>query len=217
MLRFLFKLLRSNKYTSDFAALFLLRRRSSFLKQVGWYDSFRSFRPVDGNGEAIPWYTYAAIDYLGGRVGKDMTVFEYGSGNSTIWWAQRVLRVVSCEHDEEWFASMRAKVPGNVKYLHFDLADRDRYANEIKNYDKEFDVIVIDGRRRVDCAKNCLGALKDTGVIVWDNSDRDSYREGYDFLTANGFKRLDFSGLGPINAYGWCTSVFYRAQNSLGI
>ena len=79
------------------------------------------------------------------------------------------------------------------------------------------DVIVIDGRDRVNCAKACVAGLTDGGVIIWDNSDRPRYEEGYAFLKAQGFKRLDFAGPGPVNFTPWMTSVFYRANNRLGI
>lgn len=64
---------------------------------------------------------------------------------------------------------------------------------------------------------NSIKTLKDDGVIIWDNSDRVNYQEGYDFLLANGFKRLDFWGIGPVNSYSWCTSIFYRKENCLKI
>lgn len=210
-------MLRSNECTSGFAVHFLLQGRSSYLKEVGWYNSFNKHMPVDKNGDALPWYTYAAIDFLGDRINGGMAVFEYGSGNSTIWWATRVSRVVSCEHDEQWFAKVKLKLPDNVTYRHINLAPQGDYSDAILQHDKEFDVIVIDGRDRVSCAKNSLCALNDGGVIIWDNSDRDEYQAGYEFLSDNGFKRLNFSGFGPINTYGWCTSVFYRPQNCLGI
>ena len=174
--------------------------------------------PVDKGGGCYPsWYTYAPVSFLDGRIKEGMSVFEYGSGNSTVWWAARVSRVISCEHDEQWHTKIKIRLPDNVKYMHIDLVTSGDYSKAILQYDKKFDVIVIDGRDRVNCAKNSLCALNDSGVIVWDNSDRDKYQAGYDFLSENGFKRLDFSGLGPVNTYGWCTSIFYRLQNCLNI
>jgi hypothetical protein len=87
----------------------------------------------------------------------------------------------------------------------------------VLKYRNEFDIVVIDGRDRVSCARNSLGALKPDGVIVWDNADREEYRPGYQFLESNGFRRLDFAGLGPLNAYQSTTAVFYRDSNCLGI
>ena len=79
-----------------------------------------------------------------------------------------------------------------------------------------FDIIVIDGRHRVLCARYALEALKPDGIIVWDNTDRDRYREGYAYLESQGFQRRDFDGMGPINNFAWRTSIFYRPGNFLG-
>jgi len=190
---------------------------NGYLKDKGWIASVIGSMPVDASGQPIPWYTYGAIDFLSGRVKDGMRVFEYGSGNSTLWWGGRTRQVVSCEHDKTWYDVMKGKVPPNVDYTLVEL-DRDgRYANAVAAQPDPFDVVVIDGRDRVNCAKASLPALKPDGVIVWDNSDRPDYDAGYRFLLENRFKRLDFWGMGPINAYGWCTSVFYRPQNCFDI
>lgn len=189
----------------------------SYLRQVGWFDSFLAFRPVNKQGEPLPWFTYAAMAFLEGRLRKEMSVFEYGSGHSTLWWGGRVSRVVSCEHDAGFYQSLRPQLPANVIYLHRELGEEGAYPRSIEPYRQEFDIVVIDGRDRVACAKYCPAALKADGVVVWDNSDREEYREGYDHLQAHGFRRLEFVGLGPINTYGWATSVFYRPTNCLGL
>jgi hypothetical protein len=59
--------------------------------------------------------------------------------------------------------------------------------------------------------------LSSRGVIVWDNSDRERYQAGYDFLRGSGFRRLDFAGPGPVDFWPWCTSIFYRDHNCLQI
>jgi hypothetical protein len=189
----------------------------SFLRTGGWYASVQGGLPVAADGAAIPWFTYPAISFLGPRLKKEMRVFEYGSGNSTRWWSSRVAEVVSCEHDRSWYERMKPLLPANVDYRHFELVEGGAYSREILSFRDEFDIVVIDGRDRVNCALNCLGALRAGGVVVWDNSDRDIYAEGYEFLVRAGFRRIDFWGMGPINTYAWCTSVFYRPENCLAI
>ncbi len=154
--------------------------------------------PVDKNGEAIPWLTYPAIEFFKNRINEKMSVFEYGSGNSTIWWAKRVESVISCEHDPKWFVKVKPTIPKNVEYLYIDLLPSQDYEKAIEKHENKFDLVVIDGRKRVLCAKNCLTSLKGDGVIIWDNSDREKYQEGYQFLKDNGFRKLDFKGIGPI-------------------
>jgi hypothetical protein len=205
------------KKKSIVGAIYSLIRKDSYLKRVGWFESFRQGMPCEENKIALPWFTYGAIAFLEKRINKEMYVFEYGSGNSTIWWSGRASKVVSCEHDRKWYFHMKSKLANNVEYLHFDLVSGGDYSKEILKYKDTFDIVVIDGRDRVNCARNSIPALKSNGVIIWDNSDREKYTEGYDFLIANGFRRLDFVGMGPIGSKGWCTSVFYRSNNCLCI
>ena len=155
---------------------------NGYLKDKGWIASVLGSMPVDASEQPIPWYTYGAIDFLAGRVKDGMRVFEYGSGNSTLWWSGRTRQVVSCEHDKAWYDVMKGKVPANVDYTLIEL-DRDgSYANAVAGHADPFDVVVIDGRDRINCAKASLTALKPDGVIVWDNSDRPDYDAGYRFL-----------------------------------
>jgi len=192
-------------------------KKGSQLRNAGWFESFRLGVPIDGEGNPIPWMTYPAISFLEKRIKDGMTIFEYSCGNSTLWWAKHVKKLVSCEHDREWYARMAKLIPDHVELHQIDLQYGGGYCRKISEYTDAFDVIVIDGRDRVNCAKNCLNALKKNGVIIWDNSDREAYAEGYDFLIQNGYKRIDFEGMGPVNEMSWCTSIFYKEENCLNI
>ncbi len=209
-------LLRRNRLCSLLAALRALAREGE-LRDAGWFRSRATGLPVDSAGAPLPWYTYAAIRFLAGRVDSRWSVFEYGSGHSTLWWAARVARVVSCEHDAAWHAQLLPQLPAHVESLHVALDSPDPYAACVARFPGGFEVVVIDGRERVACARYAPIALTHDGVIIWDNSDREDYQPGFEHLRTTGFRRLDFWGLGPINTYGWCTSVFYRADNVLGL
>jgi len=199
------------------AATVLDLGRGGYLSQMGWFRTVREGRSVDANGEPLPWMTYAAIAFLEPRLARDMTVFEYGSGGSTLWWARRVARIFSVEHDAQFFETLKAQLPANATLFHVPLDESGAYAEKVSAVGTGLDVIVIDGRDRVRCAAKALTALAPSGVIVWDNSDRTEYQPGYQLLSDRGFRRLDFSSMGPLNAYGWCTSIFYRSDNRLGI
>jgi hypothetical protein len=64
--------------------------RTGPLKDDGWFRSCREQASVDANGNPIPWITYPAIEFLVKRINNQLSVFEYGCGNSTLWWASRV-------------------------------------------------------------------------------------------------------------------------------
>lgn len=189
-----------------------------YLQKSGWLRSMQVKETVAADGSPIPWITYPAIDFLADRITTEMKVFEYGSGNSTFWWSSRVNEVVSCEHDKEWYAYFQGRMPTNVSYLlRRAKGGSTAYVDEITKYNDMFDILVIDGRQRVQCAYNGFAALRDEGVVVWDNSDRKEYQPGFDYLCAKGCKRVDFWGMGALATRRWCTSIFYRHNNCLDI
>lgn len=69
----------------------------------------------------IPWLVFDAIQFLDGWLKKDMNVFEYGSGGSTIYWAKRAGNLVSVEHDREWYNMVAGHIAelklSNTEYI----------------------------------------------------------------------------------------------------
>jgi len=187
----------------------------SALKQYGWFQSFSQRMSVNAAGDPIPWYTYPFIFFLEPRLSTSLQVFEYGSGNSTRWYSQRVRSINAVEHDHEWIKIIAPKLPDNVKLVEKPLGDA--YIQAIGEVGNQFDIIVVDGRKRVKCVKFAVDYLKPDGVLILDNSERHWYQEAKDLMHAKGFRRLDFRGMGPIVGYEFCSSVFYRDGNCLGI
>ena len=192
-------------------------RHRGYLAERGWYRSVGTETSVDADGAPLAWYTYGAIEFLEPRVRKDMDVFEYGCGNSTLWWASRVNRVWAVEHDETWYEQMRNQLPENASLAYEANTEDDVYVTAARVPGVLFDVVVVDGRNRVQCARASIGVLKPTGVILWDNSERNGYAGGISWLLDQGFRQLEFSGIAPINFHGTCTSIFYRSNNCFGI
>ena len=89
---------------------------ATYLLPKGWQESARTYEVADRHGP-VPWYTYPAQMLLERVVEPHFRVFEYGSGNSSLWWAKRVAEVVSVEHDEKWATKIRAKAPSNLKVI----------------------------------------------------------------------------------------------------
>lgn len=190
-------------------------RSGGALVDEGWFRSVRENAAVDRDGAPIPWIAYPAQHFLERRLRRDFRIFEYGAGNSTIWWAGKVREVVSVEHDEGWYQVLAAKVPGNVR-LQLEPIDGHRYAGAIDEAGP-FDIVVVDGRDRVECARRAIRELADGGVIVFDNSERGKYAGALSELTRAGFRRIEFVGMAPMRARLTETSVFYRGGNCLGI
>lgn len=68
--------------------------RSSDLYKDGWIRSLVECSPVDFKGNALPWLPYSAINLLQERLKEEMIVFEYGSGNSTLWLSKMFHRCI---------------------------------------------------------------------------------------------------------------------------
>ena len=54
----------------------------------------------------VPWMNFNAISFLNKFLTKDMTVFEWGSGSSTLFLSHRVHKVISIEHNKEWYSKV---------------------------------------------------------------------------------------------------------------
>jgi hypothetical protein len=135
-------------------------------------------------------------------------VFEYGSGWSTAWWAQRVESVLAVEHDAKWLGMVEPQLPVNARVSL--RTDADRYIGELQACGGDFDIIVVDGEHRNQCARAAAARVKPSGAILFDNSDRISFSEGVRYLSDNGWLRIDFFGLSPSYLYKGCTSLFFR-------
>ena len=104
-------------------------------------------------------------DFLFSHLNKDMEVLEWGSGSSTKAISKRVKDVVTIEHDRAYFKLIEAENLPNVKAYHVmpnsiekrgndgTLENYRDYINIPKVFKRKFDLIFIDGRARVECAK----------------------------------------------------------------
>jgi hypothetical protein len=63
--------------------------------------------------DRLPWLTFLAIQMLDDVLDENMRVYEYGSGGSTLYFAQRVKEVISVEHDRPWFEKVFESVDCN--------------------------------------------------------------------------------------------------------
>jgi precorrin-6B methylase 2 len=144
-----------------------------------------------------------------------MTVFEYGSGSSTQYFSGKVKQVYSVEHDKDWFKKVNDSLAKNCKVFYREL--NNGYENAIKEVNINFDFVLVDGRNRVACIKEAVNYLDEKGVLILDNSEREEYKEGIDYMLKKGFKKIDFFGIAPgLISFG-CTTVFYRSDNCLNI
>lgn len=209
-------LIEQKKYKKALEKILLNPR--SYIVKYAWIETVAEHKTtIQGKLKPIPWFNYGFINFLEPRLRPEMLVFEYGCGYSTLWWQDRVSKVYSIDHDSDWVDEIKKRAKPSVSLKHVTLDYGGNYCQAVSNINYLFDIIVIDGRDRVNCAKNAICRLKDTGVLVFDNSQREKYRNGIDSIKALGFKEIQFSGIAPMTYVESFTSIIYKKDNCLDI
>jgi len=168
----------------------------------------RGGRCVNADGQAIPWFTYPAVEFLSQLDYSSKRVFEYGAGTSTLFWDQRAANIVAVETSEQWLASVRNQASARCSVI-LSTEDPNEYANQIQAYG-DFDVIVIDGpgQTRPACCRQALHHLAPGGIVILDNSDL--WPASAAILRDADLIQVDFTGFAPLAVHAHTTSLFLR-------
>lgn len=203
-----------------------------------WSQSFTNNQSI----QEIPWMTFGVVNFLESYARKDMKVFEYGSGSSTLFWAKRVGEIVSIEHDPEWAQHVKhALAQFNYRHVKLELVEPEKttgkltpadpfqfgsddekfkgysfekYVLKIREYpDDHFDVVVVDGRARPSCIAAGIAKVKPGGILLVDNSEREYYfAETLSMLSSGNWIRQDYCGPVPGLRHFHQTTVFKKIQ-----
>ncbi|MBS4065367.1 MAG: hypothetical protein KGZ74_12445 [Chitinophagaceae bacterium] len=156
-----------------------------------------------------PWMVFEAIEFLKGWLTKDMKVYEYGSGSSTLFFSNLCDSIISVEHYDAWYCKVRDAIKKhglhNIEYrllppvlsdtVNADCTDPKgyrscfpeykgytftAYASSIDEYpDGYFDLVVIDGRSRGACILHAMKKIKTNGILLVDNAERKYYLQPF--------------------------------------
>lgn len=157
-----------------------------------------------------PWLPFRLIDELSERIGPESRVFEYGGGGSTLWFLDRGTEVVTAEHDAEWSRTLATMTQSRRWTLleRSSAASYRDYVEAITDYPDEcFDLVVVDGRERVRCARAAMTKVAPGGWLVFDDIDRPRYEVGLETI---GWPRRDVVGFAPAKPTLAYTAVFTR-------
>lgn len=170
-----------------------------------------------------PWWPYAMVDYVEQRLPQSARVFEYGGGGSSLWLADRGAVLTVVEHDPTWIDHLREVLPPSVELLTVGKSGRGRisssvdpgffddYVAAVDTYrDEVFDLVIVDGRARVDCVKRAMPKVRRGGLLLLDDSDRARYQEARDVL--GDWPRYRVRGLKASENVPATTSVWTRPQ-----
>ncbi len=200
-----------------FKGMSLLYAKRSYLKESGYIESTISHKPIKRDGSPLPWMNYNIISFFEQRLNKDLSLFEYGCGNSTLFFSNFVQNVVSVECNREWYDYVVKTLRDNVELILCDPFDSETYSKIIQQQGRKFDVVVVDAEDRVNCLINAQQSLTDKGVMILDDSKGEDSRSVIEHLLKQGFNKLDFEGLKPGRTRGYQTTIFFKNGNCFGI
>ena len=199
-----------------------------FVTSILYFRGYRKFYPND------PFYTPGAIKRISSLLDPKMTVFEWGSGISSLWYAKQVKKYICVEHSSEWFNRIKEDFKNNnvnnveiifsaeidlvsdylwkEQWQYYSILNHPPANPKFKDYiatidqypDKHFDCIVIDGRERIGCLVHAISKLSDNGFLIFDDSHRPRYQEAFRILHNWKHEKYNF-GLGQ-------TTIFYNKQ-----
>ncbi len=200
----------------------------------GWIKSFNSGLSQDNNGNYLPWMTYTAIEFLEKNLKKTDNIFEFGCGTSTLFFNEKVKRIISLETRPIWFDIIKNKLlPSNNNWLNLDKKieeqiddifyhqkgciillkngqENDLYENFVKETKQKFDFIIIDSLKRFLCLERSINFLTKNGILLVDDSERKSYKKIFTLMKDNNFIQRDFPGIAPGQFKRKNTTIFSR-------
>lgn len=181
--------------------------------EYGFANAVEAGIPLDKNNKPLPLYTYPAIEYLASFDFTNKKIFEFGSGQSTLYWLRRGGDVVSVEHNQGWVDKLSSALSGFNNHQYIFADKQDDYVNSILDFpNQHFDLIIIDGTfNRYLCAKNVIAKIKKDGLVILDNSDW--YPNTAKFLKESlDFIQVDFYGFRPSKPDAAVTSLFFSRE-----
>lgn len=164
------------------------------------------------NGE--PYIVPDALDYLNSIVAPTWTVFEWGAGGSTVYFARHCAAVISIEHAQKWTERVRKMVAsmGNVSIQYVPIGNSHANPDAILSHpDGTFNMVFVDGEARVRdrCLENSWSKVVDGGYIMLDNSNwwKGSLPEGWERVD---FIETGLKWIGVKDPFDWWTSFFKK-------
>jgi len=188
--------------------------------------------------DRLPLIPFEAKEWLESFLTKNMNVFEWGSGGSTLFIAKRIKKLISVEHDLEWYITISKFIKeddlSNCKYIfkkpeslnndsfksgnfpnYFSNVERykdltfEDYCKTIESYpDNFFDLVFVDGRARPSCIFHALNKIRPGGFLMLDDSERKQYSQGTALL--KGWEQKDFLGPRPYKKQLHQTSIWRK-------
>ena len=153
-----------------------------------------------------PMLSLPFLDWFESYDFNDFDLVEFGSGNSTNYFAEKVKNIISFETNIDYYNNLKPKLLNNVDYR---FIEKINLENEIPDIDINQKTIVF-----VDCAANRFLLTKNIfkigfpNILILDNSD--IYKNTCKFIYNKGYSEIPFWGIRLMETEEACTSVFIK-------
>jgi predicted O-methyltransferase YrrM len=128
-----------------------------------------------------PWLPDKAIEHMESVINSTSWVIEHGSGDSTLWLAERVDFLISYESDPKWYTRVgkelyQARQIDHVRLFYAtDIAENGFKLPRTAPRGPVYDMILVDGRGRIRFWQDAEKYLKPGGWVFFDDAERQKY------------------------------------------
>lgn len=164
----------------------------------------------------LPWLAWGAIDVLETFLTSHHSVFEYGTGGSTLFFARRTARVTSVEDDPRWYDTMhtqllREQIRNVTVHLAESVSSPYAGTDYVRALDEPHDVILIDGHEhrlgvdRMTCFRRAEQYVTPGGLIILDGA----WRFNLDRHHTRARQASSHEGIGPGRKWLTRTDLYF--------
>jgi hypothetical protein len=133
-----------------------------------------------------PWLCPGTVRFCEANLLPSMVALEFGSGRSTPWFARKVGRLTSVEHNADWYRLISGRLAeagvDNVAYRFVPLEHpetqpeqdeyprRPAYVAVLDEFaEASLDLVIVDGHYRTHCIQAAIPRLRSGGYLLVDD------------------------------------------------
>lgn len=183
---------------------------------------WKAMQPVDvatDNGSPEINRSFSILEFFNEKLNKSQSMFEYGSGNSTLYFAKRIKNITSICPDEELHQKLLKDTLhlDNITLRVYGL--NRNYANAIvaEGPEKQYELISVNGLHRAACAINAQAQLTSDGILMLNDSEGENNEQVFDYYNKKGFNYISFSSQNPYDNNKQAITLFYKAENCFNL
>ncbi|WP_373529163.1 class I SAM-dependent methyltransferase [Nostoc sp.] len=161
--------------------VFWLKRPKALLHRIKYW-IWEKFHPNK------PWMCPGTVKFCERYLTNSMSMLEFGSGRSSVWFGQRVANLTSIEDNPDWYQSVKTKIESAnlanvdlrlIPLNHPSLQPEQEFYERCPNYvavldefeEESLDFVIVDGHYRTNCTRKCLSKIKPSGYLLIDDTN----------------------------------------------